>query len=207
MAKLTTGCRKCRKIGEKLCSKATRCALERRSTTPGQHGKRHGTAKGSEYGKQLREKQKVKFIYGVSERQFKRFFELSLKSKGVTGETLLSYMERRLDNVLFRLKMATSRMQARQIVVHGHVLVNDRRVRTPSFIVSVGDVISLAAGAHKKEAFMQNVVNKRLQIAIKVPEWLELKKQEFAGVMLREPQRTDIQMPIEEHLIVELYSK
>lgn len=201
------GCRKCRQIGEKLCSKVARCALERRATTMGQHGKRHESRKLSEYGKQLLEKQKVRFLYGVGERQFQRFFAQASKHKGVTGEVLLSTLESRLDNVVFRLKMAASRSQARQMVVHGHVLVNGKRVKTPSFIVSEGDVVSLAARSLANEKFMTSVVEKRLNIGIKVPDWLELQKKDCKGVVLREPSRADIKNPIEEHLIVELYSK
>ncbi len=202
-----SGCRKCRKVGEKLCSKAARCALERRSTSPGQYGKKPGMTKLSEYGRQLREKQKVKYFYGVLERQFRRTFDVSSKQKGVTGENLLANLERRLDNVLFRLKMATSRPQARQMVVHGLVQINGKRVKSPSYFVTVGDKISLTPVAMKKEAFMDGVVKKRINIAIKVPDWLELQKEECTGVMLRMPARTDIKIPIEEHLIVELYSK
>jgi small subunit ribosomal protein S4 len=203
-----TGCRKCRKIGEKLCSGVAKCALERRGMTPGQHGKKHATQKSlSIFGRQLKEKQKVKYLYGMNEQQFKRFFSIALKQKGITGENLLSILERRIDNVLFRLKMASSRAQARQMIVHGHVLVNTKRVSSPSYIVSAGEEVSLAKRALKKEGFVNAVVEKRLGISIKVPEWLELRKQDYSGVVLRDPIRTDIQTPILEHLIVELYSK
>lgn len=207
MTRILSGCRKCRQIGEKLCTKTTRCALERRGTTPGQHGKRHVEGKGSEYGRQLREKQKVRLLYGVAEKQFKRLFALASKQKGVTGENILVLMERRLDNTLFRLKLATTRTQARQMIVHGHVSVNGKRVRTPSYLVSPGEVVSLSETVRSRETFMQNVVEKRLNIAIKVPDWLELSKANYSGTVLRAPQRDDIQTPIQEHLIVELYSK
>lgn len=207
MTKKLSGCRKCRQIGEKLCTKAARCALERRGTSPGQHGKKHVEGKGSEYGRQLREKQKVRFLYGVAEKQFRRLFALASKQNGVTGENILVLMERRLDNVVFRLKIATTRAQARQLIVHGHIFVDGKRVRTPSYLVQQGEVISLAEKSRSHETFMQNVVEKRLSLAIKVPDWLELAKQAYSGTVLRNPQRADIQTPIQEHLIVEFYSK
>lgn len=161
----------------------------------------------SEYGKQLLEKQKVKEMYGVREKQFKRFFKLAQQSQDAPGERLLTLLERRLDNTLYRLKLANTRAQARQVVVHGHVLVNGGKVYSPSFLVSVNDVISLAANVADKTAFLEQVVDKRLNIGVKVPEWLELNKQDRKGQVLRLPVRADIQVPIEEHLIVELYSK
>jgi len=161
----------------------------------------------SEYGKQLHEKQKVKEIYGVREKQFRRFFDNAVKKVGATGEVLLSLLERRLDNVVYRLKLANSRRQARQIIVHGHVLINGRKVYSPSYIVSVNDEISLAQNVLEKKAFLEQVVDKRLNIGIKVPEWLELNKSDRKGLVVREPIRSDIKVPIEEHLIVELYSK
>lgn len=161
----------------------------------------------SEYGKQLFEKQKVKHMYGMRERQFRRFFEIALRATSATGEALLSMLERRIDNVVYRLKMATSRAQARQVIVHGHVFINSRRVTSPSYMVEVGDVISLDPSVTKKEHFLENVIDKKLKISVKVPEWLELDKQNRTGKVLREPARTDIQTPIEEHLIVEFYSK
>jgi len=162
----------------------------------------------SEYGKQLEEKQRVKDMYGMRERQFRRFFTMAAKSReGAPGENLLSFLERRLDNVIYRLKMATSRTQARQIIVHGHILVNGKKVYSPSYLVSLNDEISLAENVLNKKAFLEQVVDKRLKIGIKVPEWLELDKKERKGRVLRYPVRTDIQVPIEEHLIVELYSK
>jgi len=161
----------------------------------------------SEYGKQLHEKQKVKKMYGVREKQFRRFFDTAVKKTGATGEVLLSLLERRLDNVVYRLKLANSRRQARQIIVHGHILVNGKKVYSPSYIVAINDEISLAKNVLDKKAFLEQVVDKRLNIGIKVPEWLELNKQDRKGLMLREPARGDIKAPIEEHLIVELYSK
>lgn len=162
----------------------------------------------SEYGKQLEEKQKVKEMYGMREKQFRRFFKIALATReGATGENLLSLLERRIDNTIYRLKLATTRTQARQIVVHGHVKVNGRRVSSPSYLVSVNDVISLADNVVNKAIFLDQVVDKRLKMGIKVPEWLELEKNERKGRVLRNPARSDIQVPIEEHLIVELYSK
>ncbi len=161
----------------------------------------------SEYGKQLEEKQKVKHLYGILEKQFRRFFSIASQRKGATGETLLESLERRLDNVVYRLKLATTRKQARQIIVHGHVLVNGKKVYSPSFLVSVNDEISFAQNVVDKKAFVENVIDKRLNIGIKVPEWLELDKINRKGRVLRFPVRSDVQNPIEEHLIVELYSK
>ena len=161
----------------------------------------------SEYGKQLLEKQKVKRMYGMREKQFRRFFALATRQKGAPGENLLSLLERRLDNVLYRLKMSVTRAQARQIVVHGHVCINGKRVFSPSLLVSQGDVISFKDNVVKKAQFVEQAIDKRLNIGIKVPEWLELNKTDRKGQILRQPVRTDIQVPIEEHLIVELYSK
>lgn len=162
----------------------------------------------SEYGKQLEEKQKVKELYGMREKQFKRFFANAAQTRiGAPGENLLILLERRLDNTLYRLKMAVSRIQARQIIVHGHVLVNGAKVYSPSFLVSVNDDISLASNVTDKKMFLEQVVDKRLNIGIKVPDWLELDKQKRKGRVLRFPVRADVQTPIEEHLIVELYSK
>lgn len=162
----------------------------------------------SEYGRQLQEKQKVKHMYGMLERQFRRFFAIAIKQReGATGENLLSLLERRLDNVIFRLKMAKSRAQARQMVVHGHVQINNETVFVPSCLVSVGDVVSLHPVLHDNKGFMEHVVERRMKMGIKVPEWLELDKKHYLGHVLRVPVKADIQVPIEEHLIVELYSK
>jgi small subunit ribosomal protein S4 len=161
----------------------------------------------SEYGKQLQEKQKVKEMYGLLEKQFKKFFAKAMRQEGAPGENLLSLLERRIDNVLYRLKMSVTRGQARQVVVHGHVRVNGKKVYSPSYLVAVGDVVTLANGIEKKEKFLEGVIDKRLNIGIKVPEWLELNKQDRKGAVLRFPVRSDIQVQVEEHLIVELYSK
>jgi small subunit ribosomal protein S4 len=161
----------------------------------------------SEYGKQLLEKQKVKEMYGMREKQFRKFFKSAVHQEGAPGANLLNLLERRLDNVLFRLKLAVTRAQARQIVVHGHIFVNGKKVHSPSYLVSVGDEISLTSQSLDKTQFVAQVVDKRLNIGVRVPEWLELKKNERKGIVLRFPVRSDIQAPIEEHLIVELYSK
>ena len=161
----------------------------------------------SEYGRQLQEKQKVKQMYGMREKQFKRFFKEATDMEGVPGENLLILLERRLDSVVYRLKMAISCSQARQMIVHGHVLVNGVRVTKPSYIVSIGDVVGLHSSVASKTEFLATVVDKRMNIAIKVPEWLELVKQSRTGNVLRYPTRNDIQFPVEEHLIVALYSK
>jgi small subunit ribosomal protein S4 len=162
----------------------------------------------SEYGKQLQEKQKVKEMYGLRERQFKRFFYVASQQRdGGPGENLLSLLERRLDNVVYKLKMATTRTQARQVIVHGHVLVNGKKVYSPSLLVSAEDVVSLSERVLKMETFLRDVVEKRMKIGIKTPDWLELDKKDRVGRVLRLPVRADIQVPIEEHLIVELYSK
>ena len=164
--------------------------------------------KQSEYGKQLSEKQKVKEMYGLREKQFRRFFGIAIKAReGVPGENLLSLLERRLDNVVYRLKLATSRTQARQMIVHGHIMVNGQKVYSPSFLVAISNIVSLDPKVLEKPVFLEQVVDKRLNIGIKVPEWLELDKKDRKGRILRHPVRSDIQAPIEEHLIVELYSK
>lgn len=186
-------------------------AIEKRNekrNTPAPGAPSKHARKVSDYGKQLVEKQKVRDMYGMREKQFKRFFSIALKSReGVPGEILLSLCERRLDNTVYRLKLATSRLQARQIIVHGHVLVNGKKVTMPSYLVCVNDEISLAPAVQSKTTFVEQVVDKRLKMGIKVPEWMELDKKERKGRILRLPVRADIQVPIEEHMIVELYSK
>lgn len=161
--------------------------------------------KRSEYGKQLFEKQKVKEMYGLREKQFRRFFANAVKMQGAPGSNLLSLLERRLDNVVYRLKMATTRTQARQIVVHGHILVNGGLVHSPSYLVDVSDSITLHNNVIEKKGFLELVVDKKGKTSIKVPDWLE--KNDRKGRVLRLPVREDVQSPIEEHLIVELYSK
>lgn len=184
--------------------------MEKRSTTENERSSRSESTKRirkkSEYGRQLGEKQKIRELYGMRERQFRRFFELALRSKAATGEMLLSLLERRLDNIVFRLKMATTRRQARQIIVHGHILLNGKRVYSPSYLVNTGDTITIAPQVAHKAIFLENVIDKR-GASGKLPEWLEYDKKTREGKMLRLPVRSDIQVPVEEHLIVELYSK
>ncbi len=164
--------------------------------------------KTSEYGRQLRQKQQVKQAYGMRERQFARFFDIALRQReGATGENFLSLLERRLDNVVFRLKFAKTRKQARQMVSHGHIFVNNARVHTASYLVGVQDVISVDPRTMQNESFVESVIDKRLKVGIKTPDWLELDKKNRVGYVLRNPVRADVQMPIEEHLIVEFYSK
>ena len=161
----------------------------------------------TEYGRQLHEKQKVRDMYGMREKQFRRFFGLAVRAEGATGENLLNLLERRLDNVIFRLKFASTRAQARQVIVHGHIKVNGKKVTSPSCLLEEGDTVALADSAKNKTTFVDQVVNKRLSVAIKVPDWLELVKGDYTGRILRLPVRADMQVPVEEHLIVEFYSK
>jgi small subunit ribosomal protein S4 len=200
-------CRLCRREGLKLFLKGERCytdkcAIERRNYPPGEHGQ--ARPKFSEYSIQLREKQKLRRIYGVLEGQFRRYFAMADRSKGVTGETLLQLLERRLDNVVYRLGFATSRSEARQLVRHGHLLVNGRKVDVPSFLVRAGD------GIHVRERSRQIArIKEALELAQRrgVPEWLEVNPEAFAGTVKALPVRADLTMPINEKLVVELYSK
>jgi small subunit ribosomal protein S4 len=192
---------------EKRAPKTT-VSRSAKSTTNEQQEKQKAGRKLSEYGKQLAEKQKVKRTYGMREKQFRRFFSMAAEQRqGATGEVLLSLCERRLDNVIYRLKMATSRIQARQVIVHGHILVNGHKVSSPSYLLSVGDEVSLKPNVLDKKVFYEQVFSKRLNLGIKVPEWLELDKSKCTGRILRDPKRTDVQTPVDESLIVELYSK
>lgn len=200
-------CRLCRREGEKLFLKGDRCyspkcSYTKRNTPPGQHGSgRRG--KMSEYGTQLREKQKVKRAYGVLESQFRKYFDMATKMKGKAGDNLLQLLERRLDNVVFRLGFGDSRAQARQIVLHGHIRVNGKKVDIPSYIVKEGDVISVAPKAASKEHFKFI----REQGDKIVPRWLEVDTAELQGKVIALPDREDVGINVEEHLIVELYSR
>lgn len=205
---LGPSCRLCRREAMKLFLKGTRCYTEKcgvakRAFPPGQHGQARAS-KLSNYGLQLREKQKVKRIYGVMEKQFRRYFAIASKSKGVTGKVLLQELERRLDNVIFRLMFATSHMQARQIVRHGSVYVNNRRVDIPSFSVKQGDAIEVKGTDGVKRAIRANI---ELSKDRGLPSWLDADLENLKGRVMRLPDRDDIQMPIHEQLIVELYSK
>jgi len=200
-------CRLCRRENLKLFLKGERCytdkcAIERRNYPPGQHGQ--GRQKFSEYSIQLREKQKVKRIYGLLEKQFRRTFTEAARTKGITGETLLALLERRLDNVAYRLGFASSRAEARTLVRHGHVLINGRKLNIPSYTVRVRDLVSI------KESSRQLG---RVQTAMEgaqrrgIPDWAEVDREAVSGRIRLLPSRSDITMPINEKLIVELYSK
>jgi len=200
-------CRLCRREGIKLFLKGERCytdkcAIERRSYPPGQHGQ--GRSKSTEYSLQLREKQKLKRIYGVLERQFRRVFALAERQRGITGENLLLLLESRLDNMIYRMGFAPSRSEARQLVRHGHFLINQRRVTIPSYFVKPGDEILVRESSRKIVRIQES-----LELAQRrgVPEWLEVNKDTFAGRVRALPTRAELTLPINEQLIVELYSK
>jgi len=179
-----------------------KCAIDRRHYPPGQHG--HRRTKLSDYGLQLREKQKVKRIYGVMEKQFRGYFEKAERQRGVTGTNLLVFLERRLDNIVYRLGFANSRSQARQLVRHNYVMVNGAKVNLPSFLVKKGDTIQVTQKGKDLP-----IIRDALEAAARrgCPPWLELEKEEAKGRVVMFPGREDITMPIQEHLIVELYSK
>jgi small subunit ribosomal protein S4 len=201
-------CRLCRRDGMKLFLKGAKCfsdkcPIEKRNFPPGQHGKDR-KAKIVGYGLQLREKQKAKRIYFAQEGQFRNYFEKAARSKGVTGELLLQQLERRLDTVVYRIGLGVSRRQARQLVRHGHVNVNGRRVDIPSFQVSVGDEIVIRE-ASLKLAILEQA--KEFAAHGNAPTWLEIDRDNYKGRVLALPKREDIQLPVNEQLIVELYSK
>jgi small subunit ribosomal protein S4 len=201
-------CRLCRREGMKLFLKGERCytekcAIEKRNLPPGQHGKLR-KAKMVGYGVQLREKQRVKRIYGVLENQFRRYFETADRTRGITGETLLQLLERRLDNVIYRLGLATSRAQARQLVRHGHFMVNGRKVDVPSYSVKAGDAITVRATSAQNASIvhaMEEVKGRG------IPEWLLFDAGALTGRIQSLPTRQQINLPVQEQLIVELYSK
>ncbi len=201
-------CRLCRREGMKLFLKGQRCmsdkcAIERRAYAPGEHGKSR-RVKETNYGQQLREKQKARRIYGLLERQFRHFFSKASTSKGVTGEALLQMLECRLDNVVFRLGFAPSRAMARQLVRHGHVQVNGRKVDIPSFQVKAGNEVSLRDKSKKLAAVVNALESRKGQ---STPEWLDMSVEKMTGRVLSIPTRQSISVPINEQLIVELYSK
>ncbi|MBP2651532.1 MAG: rpsD [Firmicutes bacterium] len=202
-------CRQCRREGAKLYLKGDRCysdkcSFSRRSYAPGQQGQKQARKKVSEYGIQLREKQKARRIYGVLERQFSAYFEKADRQKGITGENLLVTLERRLDNVVFRLGFAASRTQARQLVRHGHFMVDGHRVDIPSYQVKPGNVIQVRESS-KESPLLKEAIE---ALATKtVPAWLELSAQDANGKVVRFPAREEIDVPIQEHFIVELYSR
>ncbi|MCI6573199.1 MAG: 30S ribosomal protein S4 [Firmicutes bacterium] len=206
MAKLIgASCRQCRREGCKLFLKGERCtskkcAFERRQTLPGQHGAARKRV--TEYGLQLREKQKVKRAYGILEKQFRRYYEEAERMKGITGENMLSLIERRLDNVVYRMGIGASRKECRQIVNHGQITVNGRCVNIPSFIVKPGDIIAIKENKRDLEMF------KDLKgMKIIMPKWLEFNSEKLEGKILANPSREDIDLNIKEHLIIELYSR
>ncbi len=201
-------CRLCRRERIKLFLKGDRCfkekcAIERRAYPPGQHGNRRGR-RIQGYGLQLREKQKVKRIYGVLESQFRTYFEEADRRKGITGENLLIMLERRLDNVIFSLGFAGSRAQARQLVRHGHVLIDGRKVSVPSYQVKASQAVTVKEASKKNPLVRSSVETARGR---GIPEWLELDADNVSGKVTRLPAREDIKLPIQEQLIVELYSR
>jgi small subunit ribosomal protein S4 len=201
-------CRICRRENVKLFLKGDRCysdkcAFDRRGYAPGEHGQRR-RGKFSDYGIQLREKQKVKRMYGLSEKQFRLFFERADRQKGITGTNLLVLLERRMDNVVYRLGFVNSRNQGRHFVRHNHFLVNGKRVNIPSYLAKIGDVIELREKSRKIQAIsdsMDAVVRRG------VPQWMDLEKENYKGVIKGMPAREDLTMPMQEQFIVELYSK
>ena len=208
MARYTdASCRLCRREGEKLFLKGEKCytekcGVQKRAYAPGQHGQQK--KKMSEYGMQLREKQKARRFYGILESQFRKYFEMAARKKGVTGENLLQILETRLDNVVYRLGLATSRAEARQFVNHGHFLVNGKRLDIPSYLVNAGDEIGLSEKIKKSVRVkeIEEMAGGRV-----VPQWLSYNIDEYAGKVLQLPGREDVDLQVKEHLIVELYSK
>ena len=198
-------CRLCRREGQKLFLKGDRCysskcAIDRRGYAPGQHGQ--GRSKISDYGLQLREKQKAKRFYGLQETQFRNLFDKAARKTGITGENLLILLETRLDNVVFRLGFASSRKEARQLVNHGHFKVNGRKVNIPSYEVKAGDVITV-----KEKSTNSHKFKEVKEMTITVPSWLTVDVEKLEGKILSVPTRAEIDTPVAEHLIVELYSK
>ena len=200
-------CRRCRREGQKLFLKGVRCysdkcSISRRNYAPGDHGQKR--AKLSEYGTQLREKQKTKTYYGVGEKQFRKYFEMASNQKGVTGEALLQILESRLDNVVYRLGFGASRAQARQLVNHAQFEVNGKKVNIPSYLVKAGDVITVRESKKDNATLKANIEESAKR---PVPAWLERDTEKLSGKVIKLASREDIEIPIEEHLIVELYSK
>jgi len=204
----TSVCRLCRREGMKLFLKGERCytdkcAIERRNYPPGEHGQRR-RVKLSEYSIQLREKQKLKRTYGVLERQFRNYFEMAERGRGITGENLLVLLERRLDNMVYRMGFTSSRTEARQLVRHGHFAVNGRKVNVPSYLLRGGDTVSVREKSRSLARIQES-----LELARRrgVPEWLDADPAAWTGTVRALPKRTDLTMPINEKLVVELYSK
>lgn len=208
MARYTDAvCRLCRREGQKLFLKGDRCfsdkcAVDRRTYAPGQHGQ--GRVKVSEYGSQLREKQKAKRYYGLLESQFRSYFDMAIKMKGKKGDNLLSLLERRLDNTVYRLGFAMSRAEARQLVLHGHFTVDGKKVNIPSFLVKPSMVIALKEKSRSLEKFKATIEANSFR---QPPKWLDYDANTFSAKVVAFPERDDIDLPINEQLIVELYSK
>ncbi len=208
MARYTDSvCKLCRREGQKLFLKGERCysdkcSVGRRSYAPGQHGQ--DRKKVSEYGIQLRAKQKARRYYGVLERQFRHYFEIAESKPGITGENLLRLLELRLDNVVYRLGFASSHAQSRQLVRHGHFTINGKKANIPSMRVKVGDVVAVKEGSRTNE-FIKSIVE--ANASRPVPKWLEINREALSGTVAVLPNREDIDLSVEEHLIVELYSK
>ncbi|HHW45912.1 MAG TPA: 30S ribosomal protein S4 [Clostridiales bacterium] len=200
-------CRLCRREGQKLFLKGERCysdkcSVARRNYAPGQHGR--GRKKSSEYGLQLRAKQKARRYYGVLERQFVRYFEMAERKPGITGENLLRILESRLDNVVYRIGLASSRAEARMLVTHGHFEVNGKRVNIPSYLLSAGDVVSLSQNSRDSEKFKE-IIEKNA--GRPVPQWIDYNHDTFEARIINLPERDQIDAPVDEQLIVEYYSK
>jgi small subunit ribosomal protein S4 len=205
-------CKLCRREGEKLFLKGARClspkcSFERRSYPPGQHGKdaQFRRGRGSDYATQLREKQKARRIYGVLERQFRRYFRDALRRPGLTGWNLLSILESRLDNVIYRMGWADSRNHARLLVQHGHFTVNGRRTNIPSFLVHPGDMIAVREGSQNRQYFKE--LRAYMEERPRAPEWLDVDSVALTGTVTRVPERRDVDFPLNEQLIVEYYSR
>lgn len=206
MARYTdASCRLCRREGQKLFLKGERCysgkcAIDKRPYAPGQHGQ--GRKKTSDYGLQLREKQKAKRFYGVLETQFRNYFEKAARKPGITGENLLVMLETRLDNAVFRLGMGASRKEARQLITHGHFTVNGKKADIPSYAVKPGDVIKV-----KEKSFSSPKFKEMREMSVTVPAWLSVDIDKLEGKIISYPRREEIDVPVKEQLIVELYSK
>jgi small subunit ribosomal protein S4 len=203
-----SSCRLCRREGLKLFLKGDRCysekcSFERRGYAPGDHGQAHKKQR-SDYGVQLREKQKLKRLYGLLEKQFRGYFEKADQQKGITGTNLLLFLERRLDNMIFRMGLSNSRVEARQLISHGHFLINGKPVNIPSYLLKAGDEVSVKEGSRK----INRVLEAMETVARRgVPHWLELDKENFKASIKLLPVREDLTMPVQEQLVVELYSK
>ncbi|MCM8805930.1 MAG: 30S ribosomal protein S4 [Candidatus Omnitrophica bacterium] len=205
MAKITKPlCKICRRNAEKLYLKGRRCESDKCPLDPRKQRKVQAPAKTSEYGMQLREKNKVKVYYGVGERQFRRYFSIAKKAKGVTGDVLLRLLECRLDNVVYKLNWVFSRRMARQAIIHGHILVNGKKVNRPSYQVKIGDEITIAENSKYQEIASQARQAGRSGV---IPAWIECSESELKAAIVRYPTREEVSIPVDEHLIINFYSK